>query len=109
MLITSTVFSMALPLSFCCTRALSITPIVFFMPLPFSFSFLGTETLGKISATTTSLRVDDIVKGFLIFMLVVGKGEEKCNFLPFLVVALVDKGTSSNSGVGGGEKPLRGE
>jgi hypothetical protein len=42
-------------------------------------------------------------------MLAAGAGEEKCNFLPLLVVALVDEGTSSNSGAGGGEKYLCGE
>jgi hypothetical protein len=55
------------------------------------------------------LRVDDLLKGFLIFMLAAGAGEEKCNFLPFLVVPLVDEGTSSKSGARGGEKSLYGE
>jgi len=55
------------------------------------------------------LRADDLVKGFLNFVLDAGEGEEKCNFLPFLVTALVDEGTSSNSGAGGGEKYLYGE
>jgi hypothetical protein len=55
------------------------------------------------------LRVDDLVKGFLILNLAAGAGEGKCNFLPLLVVVLVDEGTSSNSGVGGGEKSLCGE
>lgn len=66
------------------------------MTLPLSFSFLGTETLGRTSASIASLRVDDLVKGFLILILAAGAGEEKCNFLPLLVVALVDEGTSSN-------------
>jgi hypothetical protein len=102
MLITSKGFSMDLPLSFCCTGALSITPIGFSMPLPLSFYFLGTETWGNISSSTTSLRDDDLVKGFLILILAVGEGEEKCNFLPLLAVDLVDEGTTSNLGAGGG-------
>jgi hypothetical protein len=55
------------------------------------------------------LRVDDLVKGFLILVLDTEGDEEKCSFLPFLVVALVEEGTSSSSGVGGGEWYLYGE
>jgi hypothetical protein len=79
------------------------------MPLPLSFFLLGTETLGRTSASTASLRFDDLVKGFMIFILATGAGEEKCNFLPLLDVALVDEGTSSNSGAGISEKSLCGE
>jgi hypothetical protein len=42
-------------------------------------------------------------------MLATIEGDEKCNFLPFLVVVLVDEGTSSNYGAEGGEKSLYGE
>jgi hypothetical protein len=109
MLITSTGFSMDLSLSFFYTGDLSITPIVFSMPLTLSFTFPGTETLGRTFDSTTFLRVDDLVKGFLILILAIGVGKEKCNFLPLLAVALVDEGNSSNSSAGGGEKSLCGE
>ena len=109
MLITSTGFSMASPLSFCCIRALYITSIGFSIPFPLSFFIFIIETLGRTCASIASLRVDDLVKDFLNFMLVVGVGEEKCDFLPFLAVTLVDEGNSSNSGAGGGEKSLYGE
>jgi len=79
------------------------------MTLPLSFYFLGTEALGKTSSSTTSLWVDDLVKGFMTLILVVGGCEGKCNFLPLLAMVLVDKGTSSNSGAGGHEKSLCGE
>jgi hypothetical protein len=72
-------------------------------------NFFGTEALGMTSTSTTSLWVDDIVKGILTMVLVVGAGEGKCNFLPFLVVVLVDEGTFSNSGAGGGESYFCGE
>jgi hypothetical protein len=55
------------------------------------------------------LRVDDLVKGFLLLVLAAEGDEEKCSFLPFLPMALVEEGTSSSSGVGGGEMPLYGE
>ena len=79
------------------------------MTLPLSFSFLGTEALGKTSTSTDSLSVDDLVIGFLILILAAREGEGKCNFLPLLVVVLVDEGTSSNSCARGGEKSLYGE
>jgi hypothetical protein len=79
------------------------------MPLPLSLFFFAIEILGRTSTSTASLRADDLVKGFLNFMLVVGVGEEKCNFLPFLAMPMVDEGTYSNSGAGGGEKYLCGE
>jgi hypothetical protein len=109
MLINSTCFSMDSPLSFYFTGALSITPIGFSMYLPLSFSFLGIETLGRTSASTASLRADDLVKGFLILILATEAGEDKCKLFPLLVVDLVDEGTSSNSGAGGGEKSLCGK
>ena len=86
-----------------------ITSIGFSIPLPLSLYFLGTEALGNTSTSTASLRVDDLVKGLLILILVVGAGEGKCNFLPLLVVVLVDEGTFSNSSAGRGEKYLFGE
>jgi hypothetical protein len=85
-----------------------ITSIGFSITLPLSFSFLGNKSLGKTSTPTASLRVDDLVKGFLIIILVAGEGEGKCNFFPLLAVVLVDEETSSNSGAGGGEKSLYG-
>jgi len=109
MLITSTSFFMDLPSSFYCMEALYITSIGFSIPFPLSLFFFRIETLGRNFASTTSLRVDDLVKGFLTFVLAAGEGEEKCNLLPFSVLALVDEGTSSNSGAGGGEKYLCGE
>jgi hypothetical protein len=109
MLITSTYFSMDSPLFFYFTGDFSITSIGFSMPFPLSFFFFDIEKLGRNSSSTTSLRVDDLVKVFLTFMLPVGVGEEKCIFLSFLSMALVEEGTSSNLGAGGGEKSLCGE
>jgi hypothetical protein len=109
MLITSTGLFMAAPSSFYCRGALSITSIGFSIPFPLSFFFFRIETFGRTCVSTSSLRVDALVKGFLTFVLDVREGEEKCNFLPFLVVALVDEGTSSNSSAEGGEKSLCGE
>jgi hypothetical protein len=86
-----------------------ITSTRFSIPLPLYFSFLGTETLGRTYSSTTSLKADDLIKGFLILILAAGVGEKKCNFVPLLVVALVDEGNSSNSGAGGAEKSLCGE
>jgi hypothetical protein len=71
-------------------------PTVSILPL----TFFGTEALGMTYVSTTSLWVDDLVKGLLTLVLVVAVGEGKCNFLPFLVVVLVDEGTSSSSGAG---------
>jgi hypothetical protein len=79
------------------------------MNLPLPISFLGTEVLGMNFASTTSLLVDDLVKGLLTLVLVVGLGEGKCNFLSLLDVVLVNEWISSNSGAGGGEKSLYGE
>jgi hypothetical protein len=106
MLITSTRLFMDSPSSFYYRGALSITSIVFSMPFPLYFFFFRIETLGRNHVSTTSLRDDDLVKGFLTFLLAVGEGEEKCNFLPFLVVALVDEGTSSNFGAAEDVKSL---
>ena len=64
------------------------------------------ETFGRICSSTTPLRVDDLVKGLLILVLDSEGDEEKCSFLPFFVVDLVEEGTSSNFGVGGGERSL---
>jgi hypothetical protein len=77
------------------------------MPLPFFFCRI--QSFGRDCSSTTSLGVDDIVKGFLTLVLVVGGDEEKCSFFPFFDVVLVVEGTSSNSGRGGGEKYLHGE
>jgi hypothetical protein len=55
------------------------------------------------------LGIDDLVKGILSLILVVGEGEGKRNFFPFFDVTLVEYGTSSSPGGGGGEKSLCGE
>jgi hypothetical protein len=54
------------------------------------------------------LSANDLVKGLLILVLAVEGDEEKCSFLPFFAMTLVKKGTSSSSGVGGGERSLYG-
>jgi hypothetical protein len=107
MLIVSTGFFMAS--SSCCTGTTSTISTGFSMLFPLSLFFFRIETFGRTCVSTTSLRVDDLVKGLLTFVLVVEGDEEKCSFLPFLVVALVEEGTSSNSGAGGGERSLCGE
>jgi hypothetical protein len=109
MLTVSTSFFMVSSSSFYCTGATSTISTGFSMPFPLSLFFFRIEAFGRTCTSTTSLRVDDLVKGFLTFVLTVEGDEEKCNFLPFLVVALVDEGTSSNSGAGGGERSLCGE
>jgi hypothetical protein len=83
---------MGSPSSFCYIGDLSITSIGFSITFPLSFFFFRYETLGRNCTSTASLRVDYLVKGFLTFVLVAGEGEEKCNFIPFLVMALVDEG-----------------
>jgi hypothetical protein len=50
------------------------------MPWPLSFFFCRIETFGRDCSSTTSLRVDDIVKGFLTLMLAAEGDEEKCSF-----------------------------
>jgi hypothetical protein len=52
------------------------------------------------------LIVDDLVKGFSNFVIAVEGDEEKCSFLRFLVVVLVEEGTSFNFGAEGGERSL---
>ena len=79
------------------------------MPFPLSLLFFRMETFGRTCSSKTPLRDDDLVKGFLTLVLAIEGDEEKCSFLPFLVVALVEEGTSSNSGVVGGERSLYGE
>jgi hypothetical protein len=49
------------------------------------------------------------VKGILPLILIVGGDEGKSSFFPFLDVYLVEEGTSSNLGGGGGENYLCGE
>ena len=61
-------------------------------------TFFGTEALGMNSVSTTSLWVDDLVKGLLTMVLVGAVGEGKCCFIPLLTVVLADEGTSSSSG-----------
>jgi hypothetical protein len=95
--------------SSCCIGITSSISIGFSMPLPLSFFFFRMETFGRTCSSTTPLRVDDLVKGLLILVLDVEGDEEKCSFFPFFVVVLVEEGTSSNSGAGGGERSLCGE
>jgi hypothetical protein len=95
--------------SSCCTRTTSSISTGFSMPFPLSLFFFRMEAFGRTCSSTTPLRVDDLVKGFLTFVLAIEGDEEKCSFLPFLVVDLVEEGTSSNYGAGGGERSLCGE
>jgi hypothetical protein len=94
------------PSYFYCTGDLSTISIGFLMPSLLSLFFFRIETFGRTCASTTSLRDDDLVKGFLDFVLDDERDEEKFNFLPFLVVVLVHEGASSNSGVGRREESL---
>jgi hypothetical protein len=55
------------------------------------------------------LGIGDLVKGLLLLISAVGEGEGKRSFFPFFYVTLVEDGTSSNPGGGGGEKSLCGE
>jgi hypothetical protein len=71
------------------------------MPFPLSLFFFRMEAFDRACVLTTSLRTDALVKGILTFLLDVEGDEYNCSFLPFLVVALVEEGTSSNSGAGG--------
>jgi hypothetical protein len=76
------------------------------MPLPFFFC-IGIS--GRDCSSTTSLGIYDLVKGLWPLVLTIGGEEGKCSFFPFLDVVLVEEGTSSNPGGGGGEKYLCGE
>jgi hypothetical protein len=76
------------------------------MPLPF---FFCTVISGGDCSSTTSLGTDDLMKGILPLVLAVAGEEGKCSFFPFLSIGLVEEGTSSNHGGGGGEKSLCGE
>jgi hypothetical protein len=79
------------------------------MASPLPLTFFATEALGMTSTSTTSLWVDDLVNDLLNLLLAVGACEGKCIFLSFLAVVLVNEGTSSNTGAGGGENYLCGE
>jgi hypothetical protein len=72
-----------------CTWTTSTISIGFSIPFPLSLFFFKIETFGRTCVPTASLRADDLVKGLLTCVLVVEGDEEKCNFLPFLVMALV--------------------
>jgi hypothetical protein len=76
------------------------------MPLPFLFC---TGISDGDYSSKTSLGIDDLVKGFMPLVVATGGEEGKCSFFPFLDVVLVEEGTSSNPGGGGGEKYLCGE
>jgi hypothetical protein len=71
-----------------------VFPTVSLLPL----ALFGTEALGMNYVSTNSLWVDDVAKCLLTLVLVVAACEGKCNFLPFLVLVLVDGSTSSSSG-----------
>jgi hypothetical protein len=60
-------------------------------------------------SSTTSLEIDDLVKGLLPLILTAGGEEGKSSFFPLLDIDLVEEGTSYNPGGGGGEKYLCGE
>ena len=79
------------------------------MPFYFCFFFFRMETFGRTCPSTTSLRVDDLLKCLLTLVMVVEGDEEKCSFFPFFAVGLVEEGDYSNSGGGGGEISLCGE
>jgi hypothetical protein len=76
------------------------------MPLLF---FLCIGISGMDCSSTTSLGIDDLVKGLLPLILTVGGEEGKSSFFPFLDVSLVEEGTPSKPSRGGGEKSLFGE
>jgi hypothetical protein len=76
------------------------------MPLPF---FFCTGIFGRDCSSTTSLGLDDLVKGLFPLVLATRGEDGKCSFFLFLDVFLVEEGTSSNPGGGGGEKSLYGE
>jgi len=104
---TSSAFLVDFLLSFFfCTGVSSFLSTGFPMTLPF---FFCTGISGRDYSSTNSLGVDDLVKGLLPLVLTVGGEEGKCSFFPFLDVVLVEEGTSSNPGGGGGEKSLCGE
>jgi hypothetical protein len=46
------------------------------MPLPLSLFFFIMEAFGRTCISKTSLRVDDLVKGFLTFVLAIEGDEE---------------------------------
>jgi hypothetical protein len=80
-------FLIPLPLSFfICTGVSSFLSIGFSMPLPF---FFCTVFSLRDFSSKTSLGIDDLVKGFLPLVLVVGGEEEKRSFFPFFFVVLV--------------------
>jgi hypothetical protein len=103
--------------SSCYTRITSSISTGSSIPFPFSFFFFIMEDtnfsmnspFGRTYSSTTSLRDDDLVKGFFLLVLTIEGDEEKCSFLPFLVLSLVEEGTSSISSEGGGERSLCGE
>jgi hypothetical protein len=76
------------------------------MPLLF-FLFIGISSID--CSSTTSLGIDDLVKGRLPLILTTRGEEGKSSFFLFLDVSLVEEGTFSNPGGGGGEKSLCGE
>jgi hypothetical protein len=77
-----------------------------FVPLPLIFC---TGVSCKGYPLKSPLGIDDLVKGILPLILAAGEGEGKRSFFPFFDVTLVEDGTSSNPGEGGGEKYLCGK
>jgi hypothetical protein len=76
------------------------------VPLPLIFC---TGVSCKGFPLKSPLGIDDLVKGLLPLISIVGEGERKRIFFPFFYITLVEDGTSSNPGGGGGEKSLCGE
>jgi hypothetical protein len=89
-----------------CTGVSSFLSTRFLMPLIF---FFCTGIFDGDCSSKTSLGTDDLVKGFLPLVVAAGGEEGKCSLFPFLDVVLVEEGTCSNPGGGGGEKYLYGE
>jgi hypothetical protein len=78
----------------------------FSMPFPF-FLCIGVSSKGY--PLKYPLGIDDLVKGVLPLISTARGGEGKRSFFPFFDVTLVEDGTSSNPGGGGGDKSLCGE
>jgi hypothetical protein len=67
------------------------------------------KTSSKDFSLKTSLGIDDLLKGLLPLISTARREEGKRSFFPLLDIALVEEGTSSKPGGGGGEKSLCGE
>jgi hypothetical protein len=76
------------------------------VPLPLIFC---TGVSYKGCPLKSPLGIDGLMKGLLPLISAIGGREGKRSFFPFFDVTLVEDGTSSNPGGGGGEKYLCGE